>query len=48
MLVIPFSGKDAILNNWETPTGKPALSYTTYTKDSPEITKLTEIYNSIK
>lgn len=48
MLVIPFSAKDAVLNNWETPTGKPALSYTTYTKDSPEIAKLTELYNSIK
>lgn len=48
LLVVPFSAKNAALNNWETPTGKPALSYTTYTKDSPEIAKLTEIYNSIK
>lgn len=48
LLLVPYSGKNAILNNWETPTGKPALSYTTYTKDSPEIAKLTELYNSIK
>lgn len=48
MIILPFSAKNAALNNYETPTGKPALSYTTYTKDSPEIAKLTEIYNSIK
>jgi len=48
MIILPYSGKNAILNNWETPTGKPALSYTTYTDDSPEIAKLTELYNSIK
>lgn len=48
IIIMPFSAKNAALNNYETPTGKPALSYTTYTKDSPEIAKLTEIYNSIK
>lgn len=48
LILVPYSGKNAILNNWETPTGKPALSYTTFTKDSPEIAKLTELYNSIK
>lgn len=48
MIILPFSAKNAALNNYETPTGKPALSYTTFTEDSPEITKLTEIYNSIK
>lgn len=48
MMILPFSAKNAALKNYETPTGKPALSYTTFTEDSPEITKLTEIYNSIK
>lgn len=48
LILVPYSGKNAILNNWETPTGKSALSYTTLTKDSPEIAKLTELYNSIK
>lgn len=48
MIILPFSAKNAALHNYETPTGKPALSYTTFTEDSPEITKLTEIYNSIK
>ena len=48
MMILPFSAKNAALNNWETPTGKPALSWTRYTKNSPEIAKLTEIYNSIK
>mgnify|MGYP004518588377 CR=1 FL=1 len=48
IMMLPFSAKNAALNNYETPTGKPALSYTTFTEDSPEITKLTEIYNSIK
>lgn len=36
------------LGNLETPTGSPVYSFTKYTKDSPEIAKLTEIYNSIK
>ena len=48
MIILPFSAKNAALNNYDTPTGKPALSYTTYTNDSPEIAKLTELYNSIK
>lgn len=48
LILVPYSGKNAILNNWETPTGKSALSWTEYTKDSPEIAKLTELYNSIK
>lgn len=48
IMLLPFSAKRAALNNYETPTGKPALSFTIYTKNSPEIAKLTEIYNSIK
>lgn len=36
------------LGNLETPTGSPVYSFTKYTRDSPEIAKLTEIYNSIK